>query len=124
MERLSLDDMLAVIPSQLLDQKIESDVHLADIAKSLVEWKKARSYLGLNEAEEEAIWRDNPTQDEQRLVLVACAQESCKSRRYIINHLGCWQCCATCWMETAYSCRRSCERTIQWTPASICLLGC
>ena len=32
MERSSLDDMLAAIPSQLLDQKIASDIHLADIA--------------------------------------------------------------------------------------------
>ena len=69
MERLSLDDMLAGIPSQLLDQNITSDIHLADISKSLVEWKKARPYLGLTEAEEDAIWKNNPTQDEQKCVL-------------------------------------------------------
>ena len=71
MERSSLDDMLAGIPSQLLDQKITSDIHLADLAKLLIGWKEARSYLGLTEAEEETIWRDHPSQPEQRLVLYA-----------------------------------------------------
>ena len=72
MERSSLDDMLVDTPSKLLDQKIESDIHLADISKSLVGWEKARPYLGLTEAEEEAIRRNNPLDDEQqRLVLRA-----------------------------------------------------
>ena len=68
MERPVSDDMLAGIPSQLLDQKT-SDIHLAYISKSLVRWKQARSYLGLTEAGEEIIWRDNPTLGEQRSVL-------------------------------------------------------
>lgn len=71
MERSSLDDMLAGIPSELLDQKITSDIHLADLAKLLVGWKEARSYLGLTEVEEETIWRDHRPQPEQRLVLYA-----------------------------------------------------
>ena len=72
MERSSLDDMLAGIPSELLDKKIESEIHLADISKSLVGWEKATAYLGLTRPEEEAIRRNHPLDDEmQRLVLRA-----------------------------------------------------
>ena len=68
MERSSLDDILAGTPSQLLDQKITSDIHLADLAKLLVGWREASPHLGLTEVDEETIWRDHPSQPEQRLV--------------------------------------------------------
>jgi len=97
MERSSLDDMLAGIPSELLDQKIESEIHLVDISKSLVGWEKATVYLGLTRPEEEAIRRDNPLDcEQQRLVLRALKRVVNRiigSRLLFMivsmNHLGC-----------------------------------
>lgn len=48
MEMSSLDDMLAGIPLELLDQKIESKIHLADISKLLVGRKQRRTLVSLD----------------------------------------------------------------------------
>ena len=74
----SLDQILATIPPQnrpLLDQKI-SDIHLANIAKSLISWKSVCSHLGITEPEEEAIEEENRTADSRRYVGRPC--EVCK----------------------------------------------
>lgn len=70
MEQLSLDQLLAPVPPQLLDQKITNDIHLAEIAKSLSRWKAAIAYLGLSEMDEEDIEEERGL-DAQRLVLHA-----------------------------------------------------
>lgn len=70
MEQLSLDQLLASVPPQLLDQKITNDIHLAEIAKSLSRWKAAIAYLGLSEMDEEDIEEERGL-DAQRLVLLA-----------------------------------------------------
>ena len=71
MEQQSLDQMLAAILPQSLDQKISNDVHLAEIARSLTDWKAARSYLGLTETDEEAIDEDNKKTDAKRYVTIS-----------------------------------------------------
>ena len=71
MEQQSLDQMLAAIPPQSLDQKISNDVHLAEIARSLTNWRAAISYLGLKEADEEAIDEDNKKADAKRYVTIS-----------------------------------------------------
>ena len=69
MEQLSLDQMLAAIPPQLLDQKIAKDIHLAELARSLTNWRAAISYLGLRDTDEEAIEEENSRLDAQRYVV-------------------------------------------------------
>ena len=69
MEQLSLDQMLAAIPPQLLDQKIADNIHLAELARSLTNWTAALSYLGLRETDEEEIKEDNRRLDAQRYVI-------------------------------------------------------
>jgi len=71
MEQQSLDQMLAAIPPQSLDQKISNDVHLAEIARSLTNWRAAISYLGLTEMDEEAIDEDNKNADAKRYVTIS-----------------------------------------------------
>ena len=75
MEQLSLDQLLAPVPPHLLDQKITNDIHLADIARSLGNWKATVAYLGLSEADEEAIEEENPRVDGRRLVLFAAVSQ-------------------------------------------------
>ena len=70
MEQLSLDQLLAPVPPQLLDQKITNDIHLVEIAKSLSRWKAAIAYLGLSEMDEEDIEEERGL-DAQRLALHA-----------------------------------------------------
>ena len=69
MEPLSLDQLLSPVPPNLLNQKITSDIHLDKIAQSLGNWKAAIAYLGLSEADEEAIEEENAKVDARRLVL-------------------------------------------------------
>lgn len=69
MEPLSLDQLLSPVPPNLLNQKITSDIHLDKIAQSLGNWKAAIAYLGLSEADEEAIEEENARVDARRLVL-------------------------------------------------------
>ena len=66
---LSLEQILAAISPQkryVLEQKITDDCHLADIAKSLTNWKSVCANLGINEVEEEEIEADNPRLDGQK----------------------------------------------------------
>ena len=68
MPKASLDQMLATIPAQALDQTV-TDKHLAEIAKMLINWKFISPYLGINsEAEVEAI-EENKTSNERRYAL-------------------------------------------------------
>ena len=66
LDQPSLDQMLATIPPQLLDQKITNDVHLAKVAQSLFNWKEAVSSLGLSKAEGAAIEEENLRLDDRR----------------------------------------------------------
>lgn len=75
MEQLSLDQLLAPVPPQLLDQKITNDIHLVEIARSLSRWKAAIAYLGLSETDEEDI-EDEKGFDAQRLVLHAAVSQT------------------------------------------------
>lgn len=66
---LSLEQILAAISPQkryVLEQKITDDCHLADIAKSLTNWKSVCAKLGINEVEEEEIQADNSRLDGQK----------------------------------------------------------
>ena len=68
MRKVSLDQMLATIPPQsqrTLDEKID-DIHLAVIARALINWKSACITLRISEAEEEAIEEENKTADTRR----------------------------------------------------------
>ena len=65
MPRPSLEQMLASVALSLLGQKV-SDTHLDEIARSLINWKSVCTKLGISEAEEEAIKKENQTLDEQR----------------------------------------------------------
>ena len=69
MEPLSLDQLLSPVPPHLLNQKIENNVHLETIARSLGNWQEAIVYLGLTEANEEEIKEENSRVDARRLVL-------------------------------------------------------
>ena len=69
MEQPSLAEILASVPPQsqsLLNQKITDDSHLADIAKSLTNWKSVCNKLGITETEEEEIETDNIRLESQR----------------------------------------------------------
>ena len=67
----SIDNWLATtgIQPQLLDQPIENDIHLANIAKSLLDWNAAIPFLGLTKVDEEDIEVNNRTQSTRRFVL-------------------------------------------------------
>ena len=82
MEPLSLDQLLSPVPPNLLNQKITSDIHLDKIAQSLGNWKAAIAYLGLSEADEDAIEEENAKVDARRLVLclVLIRSASCTSQ--------------------------------------------
>ena len=69
MEQPQLAQILASIPPQnqsLLYQKIANDTHLADIAKSLKNWKSVCDKLGITEQEEEEIEADNSRLESQK----------------------------------------------------------
>ena len=71
MPRTSLEQMLANIPEQnqqMLDGRV-SDIHLEEIARSLVDWKSVCTTLGIVEAEEAAIEEENRTVDLRRFVI-------------------------------------------------------
>ena len=70
MPKASLDQLLATIPSQTrLDQNV-IDVHLAEIAMKLTNWKSVCSYLGISEAEEEAIEKGHKKEYQRRYVVL------------------------------------------------------
>ena len=72
MQKASLDQLLAIIPpqgQQTLDQKI-SDIHLAEIARTLTNWESVCSNLGITEPEEEAIREENARSDARRYVVL------------------------------------------------------
>ena len=72
---LSLEQILAAISPQkryVLEQKITDDCHLADIAKSLTNWKSVCAKLGINEVEEEEIQADNSRLDGQKYAGFYC----------------------------------------------------
>ena len=63
--KVSLEQMLAAIPQQRLDQKV-GDAHLAEISRDLTNWKSVCTNLGINEAEEKAIEEENKEADVRR----------------------------------------------------------
>ena len=66
MDEVSLEQMLGTIPQQsTLDQKV-SDSNLAEIARALVNWESFCADLGISEAEEEAIKKENQSIVAQR----------------------------------------------------------
>ena len=72
MPKASLKQMLATIPlegQRILDQKV-SDIHLDEIARSLINWKSVCTKLTISEAEEEAIKEENRSTDERRYFLL------------------------------------------------------
>ena len=72
MQKPSLDQLLAIIPpqgQQTLDQKI-SEIHLAEIARTLTNWESVCSNLGITEPEEEAIREENARSDARRYVVL------------------------------------------------------
>ena len=57
MQKPSLDQILATIPPpkrRTLDQKV-SDIHLAEIARAVTDWRSVCPHLGITEGEEAAI---------------------------------------------------------------------
>ena len=69
--KASLGQMLATIPPQGLDRKV-SDIHLADIATALIDWKQVCTNLGIKEADEVAIEEENKTADARRFCCYCC----------------------------------------------------
>ena len=65
MDQSSLEQMLAAIPPQRLDQKV-NDTHFAEIARKLIKWKSVCTDLGINEAEEKEIEEENKDVDARR----------------------------------------------------------
>lgn len=68
----SLNQILITIPpqgQQTLDQKI-SDIHLAEIARTLTNWESVCPNLGITEPEEEAIKEENARSDARRYVVL------------------------------------------------------
>ena len=78
MPRPSLEQMLATIPEQSLNQTV-NDVHLADIARALINWRLVCTNLGVNEAEEEAIKEENQTVDARRYVGLSLKVDECST---------------------------------------------
>ena len=71
MPKFSLEQILAAIPPQdqgMLDHQVSDDVNLAEIARALTNWESVCAFLGINEAEQETIKRDNKGTDAQRYV--------------------------------------------------------
>ena len=68
MPKLSLEQILATIPPQALDHQVSDDINLAEIARELVNWESVCAFLGINEAEQETIKRDNQGTVAQRYV--------------------------------------------------------
>ena len=69
MPRASLDQILATIPPQGLDRKV-SDIHLAEIATALINWREVCTNLGIKQADEVAIEEENKTADARRFVVL------------------------------------------------------
>lgn len=70
MDLPSLEELERKVPEEsrhLLDHKV-GDYHLAEIAKNMIDWQGVITYLGLNEAEENAIQENNRTAEQRRLV--------------------------------------------------------
>ena len=70
---LSFEELLSRVPEQkryLLDRKVESDRHLAEIAQKVTRWRDMPPYLIARESEEaeEAILENYPTVERRRLV--------------------------------------------------------
>ena len=71
MPKVSLEQILATIPPQgqgMLDHQVSDDINLAEIARALINWESVCAFLGINEAEQETIERDNQGTDAQRYV--------------------------------------------------------
>lgn len=88
--KASLSQMLASIPPQGLDRKV-SDIHLADIATALIDWKQVCTNLGIKEADEVAIEEENKTADARRfcccwlllLLLISFSVESSRNSYFM-----------------------------------------
>ena len=63
--KVSLEQLLAAVPQQRLDQKV-GDAHLAEISRDLTNWKSVCTNLGISEAEEKAIEEENKEVDVRR----------------------------------------------------------
>ena len=68
MPKASLNQLLATIPSQSRLNQNVSEVHLADFAKKLTEWKSACSYLGIGEPEEKEIEKKKKLAEQRYVV--------------------------------------------------------
>ena len=72
MENLAFEGLMCdLVPQEkryILNCKVESDRHLSEIAKNLTNWQGVVPYLGLTEADEEAIKRDHDNEERKRLV--------------------------------------------------------
>ena len=92
--KASLSQMLASIPPQGLDRKV-SDIHLADIATALIDWKQVCTNLGIKEAEEVAIEEENKTADARRfccwllLLLISFSVDSSRNSYFMSTLLVC-----------------------------------
>ena len=63
--KVPLEQLLASIPQQRLDQKV-GDAHLAEISRDLTKWRSVCTSLRISEAEEKAIEEENKEVDVQR----------------------------------------------------------
>ena len=57
--RVTAADIIRELPQEALDSPV-SDLHVAELASEIINWEQFVPYLGLTEAEEEEIRRDNP----------------------------------------------------------------
>ena len=57
--RVTAADIIRELPQEALDSPV-SDLHVAELASEIINWEQFVPYLGLTEAEQEEIRRDNP----------------------------------------------------------------
>ena len=67
-ESVSGPDASSILP-QGLDRKV-SDIHLAEIATALINWREVCTNLGIKQADEVAIEEENKTANARRFVVV------------------------------------------------------
>ena len=62
----TLQQLLADVPPDVLSLKIQSDIHLAELAQHLTKWEDLVAYLGLKEIDQEDIIMNNRRAEQQR----------------------------------------------------------
>ena len=82
-----LEDLLKDIPAEQLD-RLCHDAHLLELSQSLTDWQAVSPFLGLGEADEEAIQVRSNTLQRQRIDVLRFWQQKAGTQstyRYVRN---------------------------------------